>query len=90
MDSRERSDDDDAAAEGAARNAVCPVSRAFFKGSEDMSVKAGEKAQKSGDLHCEKCHHEVHVTVGRKIPRCPHCGNESYSSRTHETGNKSS
>ncbi|CAN7644215.1 zinc ribbon-containing protein [Trinickia sp. LjRoot230] len=55
-----------------------------------MSVKAGEKAQKSGDLHCEKCHHEVHVTVGRKIPRCPHCGNESYSSRTHETGNKSS
>lgn len=55
-----------------------------------MSAKAGEKAQKTGDFHCEKCHHKVHVTAGKTIPKCPNCGNDRYESRTHEPGNKSS
>jgi ribosomal protein L37AE/L43A len=55
-----------------------------------MSAKAGEHAQKTGDFRCEKCHHTVHVGEGKKIPKCPHCGNDTYSSRVHEPGNKSS
>ncbi|HEY2020215.1 zinc ribbon-containing protein [Paraburkholderia sp.] len=70
-------------------NARCATQRAYY-GRIDMSAKAGEHAQKTGDFRCEKCHHTVHVGEGKKIPKCPHCGNDTYSSRVHEPGNKSS
>ncbi|MFM0220259.1 alpha helical protein [Paraburkholderia strydomiana] len=55
-----------------------------------MSAHAGEKAEKTGDFRCEKCHHSTHVSAGHKIPKCPKCGNDTYSTRVHEPGNKSS
>jgi hypothetical protein len=55
-----------------------------------MSAHAGEKAEKTGDFRCEKCHKSVHVSEGKRIPKCPHWGNDSYSTRVHEPGNKSS
>jgi Zn finger protein HypA/HybF involved in hydrogenase expression len=55
-----------------------------------MSAHAGEKAEKTGDFRCEKCHHSTHVTEGHKIPKCPKCGNDTYSTRVREPGNKSS
>ena len=54
-----------------------------------MAAHAGEKAEKTGDFHCAKCGQRVHVDRGDRIPKCPHCGNDSYESRTGEPGNKS-
>ncbi len=55
-----------------------------------MAAKAGEEARQTGDFRCERCHERVHVTRGHKIPRCPNCGNDTYDTREHEPGNKSS
>ncbi|WP_027802961.1 zinc ribbon-containing protein [Paraburkholderia dilworthii] len=55
-----------------------------------MTAHAGEKAEKTGDFRCAKCHHSVHVQKGHSIPKCPNCGSESYSTRVREPGNKSS
>ncbi len=54
-----------------------------------MAAHAGEKAEKTGDFRCEKCHQRVHVKAGEHIPKCPHCGNDTYGSRENEPGNKS-
>jgi Zn finger protein HypA/HybF involved in hydrogenase expression len=43
-----------------------------------MSLRSGETVNKSGEYKCEKCHTEVYVTNGRKLPKCPNCGNESF------------
>jgi Zn finger protein HypA/HybF involved in hydrogenase expression len=56
----------------------------------DMAAHAGEKARETGDFRCEKCHHQVHVTEGDRIPDCPNCGNDTFDTRYHEPGNKSS
>jgi Zn finger protein HypA/HybF involved in hydrogenase expression len=55
-----------------------------------MTVRAGENAQETGDFRCAKCHEKTHVTRGKKIPRCPNCGNDEYDTRTGEPGRKSS
>ncbi|OVZ55596.1 alpha helical protein [Pigmentiphaga sp. NML080357] len=55
-----------------------------------MAAHAGEKAQKTGDFRCERCRQTVHVTSGHTIPKCPNCGNATFSERVHEPGNKSS
>jgi Zn finger protein HypA/HybF involved in hydrogenase expression len=55
-----------------------------------MSAKAGEKAEKTGDFRCAKCHEKVHVKSGDKIPKCPNCGSDTYDTRQNEPGNKSS
>lgn len=55
-----------------------------------MTAHAGEKAEKTGDFRCEKCHQTTHVTAGHKIPKCPHCGNATFGERVREPGNKSS
>ena len=54
-----------------------------------MAAHAGEKAEKTGDFRCEKCHQRVHVKAGEHIPKCPHCGNDTYGSRENDPGNKS-
>jgi predicted RNA-binding Zn-ribbon protein involved in translation (DUF1610 family) len=54
-----------------------------------MSAHAGEQAQEGGDFRCERCHRQVHVNKGGKIPKCPHCGNDSYDTRMHETSGRS-
>ncbi|WP_338861602.1 alpha helical protein (plasmid) [Mycetohabitans rhizoxinica] len=55
-----------------------------------MTARARERAQKTGDFRCAKCHRSTHVPAGTPLPKCPHCGNETYSERTHEPGNKRS
>jgi hypothetical protein len=35
-----------------------------------------------------KSHQQVHVTKGKKIPICPHCGNDAFDTRYHEPGRK--
>lgn len=54
-----------------------------------MAAKAGEKAQKTGDFRCEKCRKTTHVKAGEEIPKCPHCGNDTFGERENEPGNKS-
>lgn len=55
-----------------------------------MSAHAGEEARKTGDFRCERCRQTTHVQQGQKIPKCPHCGNDTYADRENEPGNKSS
>jgi ribosomal protein L37AE/L43A len=55
-----------------------------------MSAKAGETAEQTGDFRCSKCHEQTHVTKGKKIPKCKHCGNATFDTRYHEPGSKSS
>jgi ribosomal protein L37AE/L43A len=55
-----------------------------------MAAHAGEKAERTGDFRCAKCHQRTHVKAGEKIPKCPHCGGEIFDTREHEPGNKSS
>jgi ribosomal protein L37AE/L43A len=55
-----------------------------------MAAHAGEKAERTGDFRCAKCHQRTHVKAGEKIPKCPHCGGETFDTREHEPGNKSS
>lgn len=50
-----------------------------------MSAHAGEKAREGGDFRCQKCHEQVRVNKGEKIPKCPNCGNETFDTRLHET-----
>jgi hypothetical protein len=56
---------------------------------DTMAARAGERAQKTGTFHCERCNNKVRVKKGGKIPKCPHCGNATYDTRTGEPGNKS-
>ncbi|VVE60023.1 hypothetical protein PCA31118_00095 [Pandoraea captiosa] len=49
-----------------------------------MSATAGERAEKSGDFRCARCHRTTHVTKGHVIPKCPHCGNAEFDSRRNE------
>ncbi len=55
-----------------------------------MAAKAGEKAWETGDFRCSRCHEQVHVTRGHVIPKCPNCGNDTFDTRLHEPGNRSS
>ena len=52
-----------------------------------MSANAGERARETGDFRCENCHEQIHITKGNSIPPCPHCGNDTYDTRFHDTGN---
>jgi ribosomal protein L37AE/L43A len=54
-----------------------------------MTAQAGEKAQKTGDFRCEKCHRKVHVKAGDPIPKCPHCGHARFDTRVNEPGGRS-
>jgi len=51
-----------------------------------MAANTGEKAEKTGDFRCQKCHHKVHVTASHKIPKCPNCGNDTFDTLVNETG----
>ena len=55
-----------------------------------MAAHAGETARETGDFRCEKCHEQTHVTKGDKIPKCSNCGNDTFDTRYHEPGNRSS
>ncbi|MBX6368612.1 MAG: alpha helical protein [Rhodospirillales bacterium] len=55
-----------------------------------MAAKAGEKAEETGDFRCARCHEKTHVTKGHNIPRCPNCGNDTFDTRVHEPGSRSS
>lgn len=54
-----------------------------------MAAHAGEKAQEGGEFRCERCHEATRVNKGQTIPKCPHCGNETYDTRRHETSGRS-
>ena len=54
-----------------------------------MSAKAGERARKTGDFVCERCDHKVHVAESDSIPKCPNCGNDTFSERRNEPSNPS-
>jgi hypothetical protein len=54
-----------------------------------MAAQAGETERETGDFRRAKCHHQVHVTAGHKIPKCPNCGSATFDTRYHEPGNKS-
>ena len=43
--------------------------------------KTGETARESGDFLCEKCGNTISVTRGGLIPRCPHCGFDTFELR---------
>ncbi len=49
-----------------------------------MSAKTGETAQETGDFVCSKCRNKVHVTRGKKIPKCPQCGGATFDERRNE------
>ncbi|MET9297323.1 hypothetical protein [Streptomyces sp. NPDC003077] len=53
-----------------------------------MTAHAGEKAQKTGDFFCARCHEKVHVKKGDTIPRCPN-GHTGFEARRNEPGSKS-
>lgn len=55
-----------------------------------MTAHAGEHARRTGDFVCGRCHHQVHVSDGDRIPKCPNCGNDEFDERRNEPGNKSS
>ena len=55
-----------------------------------MAAHAGETARETGDFRCANCHEQVHVTKGKKIPKCPNCGSDTFDTRYHEPGDKSS
>lgn len=50
-----------------------------------MAAHEGERAQRTGHLHCAHCSETVHVTEGNKIPKCPN-GHSEFESRTGEPG----
>ena len=54
-----------------------------------MPAQAGEKAQETGDFRCQRCQEQTDVTKGRRIPKCPHCGSDTYEARYHEPGRAS-
>jgi hypothetical protein len=57
----------------------------LLKRSEaDMSVKAGERAEKTGDFYCASCSEKVHVSKGDKIPKCLN-GHSEFDSRRNES-----
>src|SRR6266702_2755899 len=67
-------------------NGRCFCLQQVFDEKSTMSAHVGEKAEKTGDFRCAKCHQSVHVTKDRAILKCPHCGNETYATRVHERG----
>jgi Zn finger protein HypA/HybF involved in hydrogenase expression len=64
--------------------AIAGVLKETVRWSCAMAAQAGEKAEKTGDFRCEKCHQKVHVQSGHKIPKCPNCGNDTFDTRVHE------
>ncbi|MFW5652607.1 MAG: zinc ribbon-containing protein [Planctomycetota bacterium] len=54
-----------------------------------MAAHAGENARKTGDFVCDNCGEKVHVKKGESIPKCPNCGNATYSERRNEPANPS-
>ena len=44
-----------------------------------MVTHSGNSACASCDLMCDRCTAQVHVHEGREIPRCPNCGNNTFS-----------
>ena len=54
-----------------------------------MTAHAREKARKTGDFLCANCGAKVHVSNGKKIPRCPNCGNDTFDERRNEPSNPS-
>jgi len=43
-----------------------------------MTEKAGEIARETADYRCENCHRLIHLSLGELIPKCPHCGFETF------------
>jgi Zn finger protein HypA/HybF involved in hydrogenase expression len=54
-----------------------------------MAAKAGERAEKTGTFHCERCNNKVRVQEGERIPKCAKCGSTSYDTPTDDPGSKS-
>jgi Zinc-ribbon containing domain len=53
-----------------------------------MAAHGGERARKTGDFRYDKCHERTHVTQSDKIPKCPHCSNDTFDTREHEPDTK--
>jgi predicted RNA-binding Zn-ribbon protein involved in translation (DUF1610 family) len=71
-------------------HALPPSSCARNRKDDAMSAHAGEKAERTGDFRCARCHQKTHVAAGHTIPKCPNCGNDVFDTRENEPGNKSS
>jgi Zn finger protein HypA/HybF involved in hydrogenase expression len=54
-----------------------------------MAAHAGENAREGGDFRCHRCHKTVRVNKGARIPKCPHCGSDTFDTRKHETSGPS-
>jgi ribosomal protein L37AE/L43A len=67
---------------------ACFGDSSVIEEESDMAAHAGEKAQETGDFRCSRCHRQTHVTKGRTIAKCPHCGNSTFDTRYHEPGSK--
>lgn len=44
-----------------------------------MMTQSGNAACTTCDLMCDRCTAQVHINQGREIPRCPNCGNNTFS-----------
>ena len=44
-----------------------------------MVTTSGKNAQADGNLMCDRCTAQVHVSQGQSVPRCPNCGNTDFS-----------
>jgi hypothetical protein len=53
-------------------------------GREMMTFQSGERAEYSGDYVCDLCGEQVFVTRGDSIPRCPNCGNFTYTEQPED------
>jgi len=54
-----------------------------------MSAHTGEEAREGGEFRCAKCYEKVRVNKGERIPKCPNCGSNEFSTREHETSGSS-
>ena len=41
--------------------------------SPTMAAMARKKAEKIAGFRCTKCHEQMHVKWGDKLPKCPNC-----------------
>src|SRR6201999_845453 len=43
-----------------------------------MSEKIGEVVRATGDYRCERCHKTTHFVRDDVVPKCPHCGFDTF------------
>ncbi len=43
-----------------------------------MQVQAGAETKMDGEYECVRCHSEIKVLKGERVPRCEKCGGELF------------